>query len=190
VAIGAGWTASPSSGTVPANSKTSITITPPKEGYVTAGTLNDVTATVTTDIPGDSAHSYPMNGTVDGANLAFLNANGAPQPTLAFGSERATGTGATTLQNSGNAAAAVDYVITPDPGNTDLIARLIITFNGSTGSPNVANVGANTIVYSYDGSGLPCFITMTYTVTFPNTSVAGVCGSTTQVVTVTPSNGC
>jgi hypothetical protein len=31
---------------------------------------------------------------------------------------------------------------------------------------------------------------MTYTVTFPNTTTEGVCSSTSQTVTVTPSNGC
>jgi len=180
VSIGSGWTVNPTSGTVSAGGSTPITITPPAEGDVKVGTTSDVQVTVTTDIPGDGAHSYAVDGTVTGAELVFAAS------TVAFGDSVATGTTTTYLNNDGNVAEPVSYVVTADPSNYNTDPSLLLVTWGGT-----ANIGQTPITYAFNASvSLPCFITMTYTVTFPNTTTEGVCSSTSQTVTVTPSNGC
>jgi hypothetical protein len=185
--IGAGWTVSPASGTVPLNGTTLITVTAPAEGDVKPGTGNDVKVTITTDIPGDTAHAYPVSGTASGAELEFASA------TLEFGNENVVMTDTTTLTNDGNAAATVSALVVAATANPDYpsTAALQINSQPSASWSGTLDVGANTITYTYTGTGQQvCDTVYSYTVTLPKTTTAGVCSSTTQTLTIVDGSGC
>ncbi len=184
---GSGWTVSPTSGTVNPSKSVTLTVTPPAVSTgATPGTQNNVAVTITTDIPGDQPHLVSADGTVTGASLQFLDGAGAIQSTFAFNDQN--GTASTNLNNGGNAAETVDYVVTPDPGNIDYpsVSALAVGWGGT------ANVGANTVTYTYTPpAGAKCSTPIKYTVTFPFTNnLLGICTGVSQVLQISNGLGC
>jgi hypothetical protein len=183
------YTVSPASGTVAANGKATVTVTPeaiPARNLATE--VFDDTLTVKTNASGDTAHTVALTETASGAMLYLLDATGVPQPTIAIVSSPVRGNSpvSTNLENVGNAAEAVSYVVVASPSNANPSTSLLsVTFSGT------ANVGPNTVTYGLTGSGgLPCNTPLSYTVTFPAKTTNGVYVGATQTVTAYADDGC
>jgi len=144
---------------------------------------------ITTDIPGDGVHDVAMNGTVSGDTFVFEDVNGSLEPTLSWGSEvDGTGTDTTYLVGTGNASpSGVTMVVTPDPSNYPGATLLV---NNAAPGAWTGTGGVNTITYSLDyPASCPCGEVFTFTVTIPTTT-PGVCGGTTQTLTILEGNNC
>jgi hypothetical protein len=187
--ITAGWTVSPTSGTVTPGTPFTMTVTPPPTGIGKPASSDNAVVAITTDIPGDVVHYVTVAGTISGATFEFLNASGAAEPTLSWGSTvQGTGTDSTILEGTGNGAASVSVVVTA--GSANLAgAQLLINGKPTTGWTGTAGI-ANSIVYSLSApANCPCGAIFTYTVTVPST-LPGVCGGTTQTLTILEGNSC
>ncbi|MGD0530330.1 MAG: hypothetical protein ABSE49_34670, partial [Polyangiaceae bacterium] len=147
----------------------------------------DDTLTIKTNASGDTPHAVALTETASGAMLYFLSPTGVPQPTIAVGSSAVHGNTpvSTNLENVGNAAEAVSYVVVASPSNANPSTSILsVTFGGT------ANVGPNTVTYNLNPVNLPCETPLSYTVTFPAKSTNGVCVGATQTVTGYADDGC
>jgi hypothetical protein len=183
------YTVSPASGTVAANGKATLTVTPeaiPARNLATEAF--DDTLTIKTNASGDTPHAVALTETAAGAMLYLLDPTGVPQPTIAIVSSPVRGNSpvSTNLENVGNAAEAVSYVVVASPSNANPSTSLLsVTFSGT------ANIGPNTVTYNLSGAGgLPCQTPLSYTVTFPAKTTNGVCVGATQTVTAYADDGC
>jgi hypothetical protein len=190
-----GYAVSPASGTVSPGTPVTVTVTPPAEGFATYGTPVNGTVSVTTDIPGDTTHSFSANGTVQGAVLSFVNIMQMPEPTVSFGSTvQGTGTYTTHIKNSGSGSPTVNVSITPSPNNPDYpsVAKLLINGAAATSFAAAASTSAVTnVTYGLVFNGnLPCGQTYAYTIVVTGTDKNGVCTNYTQNVSILDGDGC
>jgi hypothetical protein len=187
--VTAGWTVSPTSGTVNPATPFTLTVTPPAEGAVKPASSNNAIVSITTDIPGDSVHQVDANGTVSGDTFTFMSAFGSPEPTISWGST-VQGTGAVTtyIDGVGNASpSGVTVVVTPGAGN---IAGAQLLINGAATTSWKGTGGSNTVTYTLAfPPTCPCGQVFTYTVTVPTTT-PGVCGGASQTLTILEGNTC
>ncbi len=184
-----GWSVSPASGTVDPSTPLSLKVTPPAQGTGKPGSSNNGTVSITTDIPGDVVHGVPVAGTVSGETFVFEDVNGTAQPTLSWGSTvQGTGADTTYLVGTGNASpTGVTMVVTPDPSN---LAGAALLVNGADASVWTGTGGANTVTYTLNyPPTCPCGQIFIFTVTIPTTT-PGVCGGTTQTLTILEGNNC
>jgi hypothetical protein len=187
--VTAGWTVSPTTGTVDPSTPFTLTVTPPAQGTGKPASSNSATVAITTDIPGDVVHDVAMNGTVSGDTFIFASAGGVAEPTLSWGSTvQGTGTDTTYLVGTGNASPnGVTMVVTPDPSNYPGATLLV---NNADPSTWTGTGGSNTITYSLNyPASCPCGQVFTYTVTIPTTT-PGVCGGATQTLSILEGNTC
>ena len=187
--VGAGWTVSPTSGTVNPAKPFTLTVTPPAQGTGKPASTIGSTVAITTDIPGDVVHDVPVSGTVSGDTFQFLNANGGLQPTLAWGSTvQGTGPATTFIDGVGNSSpSGVTVVVTPDPNN---LAGATLLINGAATTSWKGTGGSNTVTYTLNPPvNCPCGVTFIYTVTVPTTT-PGECGGASQTLTILEGNSC
>jgi len=184
--IGAGWTVSPTSGTVPLNGATLITVTPPAEGSVTPGTANDVQVTIATDIPGDTAHVYAVDGTATGAEVAFAETK------IALSAESTVNTTTAAVTNSGNAEAIMGALVVAATTNSDYPSTAALQINSEPVGvwSGIIDVGTTTLTYTYTAQVAPCGTVFLYTITLPSTTTDGVCSSTTQTLQISDRSRC
>jgi hypothetical protein len=186
--VTAGWTVSPASGTVSPGTPFTMTVTPPAVGGGKPASSDNAVVAITTDIPSDAVHDVTVAGTLSGGTFEFLNANGAAEPTLSWGSPvQGTGTDSTILQGPGNGPASPGLVVTAGANN---LAGAELLINGAAASSWTGTAGVNNIVYSLSApANCPCGAIFTYTVTVPST-LPGVCGGVTQTLSILEGNSC
>jgi hypothetical protein len=186
--IGSGWTVTPTSGTVAGNTSVTITVTPPAQGTGTVGAPNNTVVSVTTDIPGDTAHGVPIDGTVAGASLSFVDANGAAQRSISWGTRiRGTPPFTTFLANGGNQSATVNVLVTPASTNLDYPSTASLLINGVAASSWVGTAATGTTSITYTLSppaSAGCGPVFDYTVQISYTDTNGVCQNATQTLSV------
>ncbi|MGD0525324.1 MAG: choice-of-anchor D domain-containing protein, partial [Polyangiaceae bacterium] len=188
--VTAGWTVSPASGTVQPSTPFTITVTPPAQGPAKPAGSNNATVAITTDIPGDVVHDLAVDGTITGDTFTFLSATGAAQPTLSWGSpEDGTGPETTYLSGVGNSTTVTGVTVQVTAGTNNLAGATLL-INGAAASSWKGTSGSNTVTYTLDPpTNCPCGAIFTYTVTVPTTT-PGVCGGTTQTLTILEGNSC
>ncbi|HEY8090775.1 MAG TPA: hypothetical protein VIF09_23095, partial [Polyangiaceae bacterium] len=188
-AVTAGWTVTPASGTVSPGTPFTLTVTPPAVTTGKPASSDNATVTITTDIPGDVAHTVAMAGTLTGGTFNFLNANGAPEPSISWGSTvQGTGSVTTFIDGVGNTSSeSVSVVVTAGSGN---LAGSALLINGNPSSSWKGTGGSNSVTYSLQVPGnTPCGQTFTYTVTVPS-NLPGVCGGASQTLNILYGNSC
>ena len=206
------FTVSPSSGTVAAQGTTGdsvvVTVTPaaiPFPADTRDNAYGDV-LTITTNIPGDGLHAFPLKQTAQGAVVSLM-----PASMLAFGNVPIGTTGTVDLQvaNAGNASAAVTLTASKTSGPADAMysfagspSKSIPGLAGGTTKPATvglapgsapadADVSAGKIVATVDNATvlcapLPSSVTMSGTgttamvVTAPQSVVTFTGGATVQ----------
>jgi hypothetical protein len=164
-----------------------LTVTPAL-GSGAAGSSDAATLTISTDIPGDSAHDVAIAGTWSGGSFPAQpnDAAGAPAPTFSFSGGNGPSQGQVFLPNNGNASTSITALAVPSPTNPDGTALQVDV------SAPIAAGGTATVTYTYPGiAALGVVKQWVYTVYFPAASgTAGVCSAqSVQTVTVFVNTG-
>jgi hypothetical protein len=163
----------------------SLVASPSAKPGTVAGTL-----TLDTNITGDSPHLVPISEDFTGDTFTFVSASGAAEPTLSWGSTvQGTGSETTTIEGTGTSTTVTGVTVVVTPGASNLPGATLL-INGAAATSWRGTAGSNPVTYTLDPpANTPCGTIFTYTVTIPTTT-PGVCGGSTQTLTILEGNTC